>query len=181
MGATEGRGDDPGSAEQESRREYVRTDDKISVYYEACKEDALADDRGTETIFDDIEPQPEENPKLYELLFDISQKLNLLVNQMSDKGVFKVPEAKEVNISGGGIRFRCSDSFAEGDLLMLRTFLPTHAGVVNMKCRVLRVEEAGTGSYRIAARFEDMDESTREKIIRFIFSRQRRNLRNERE
>ncbi len=174
-------GEDPDYAEGESRREFVRTDDKISVYYEAWTEESSAGSSADPTnILDDIEPGPEENPKLYKLLFDISQKLNLLVDQMSDKGVFKIPEATEVNISGGGIRFKCPDSFAEGDMLMIKTFLPTHAGIVNVKCRVLRVEDVGGGFYRVAAEFEDMDDVTREKIIRFIFSKQRKNLRSDR-
>ena len=182
MGATKGTGDNPGGAVAESRREFVRTDDLISVYYEACGEDASPEDWDrSESIFNDIEPRPEENPKLYELLFDISQKLNLLVGQMTEKGVFKIPEARGVNISGGGIRFQCPDRFAEGDMLMLKTFLPTHAGIINMKCRVVRVEELSGGSYKVAAQFEDMNEATREKIIRFIFSRQRKRLRNEKE
>jgi hypothetical protein len=181
MEPKEGTGENPGGVGIESRREFVRADDNISVYYEACSESASPEDRNRfESIFNDIEPGPEENPKLYELLFDISQKLNLLVTQMSDKGVLKIPEASEVNISGGGIRFQCTDGFAEGDMLMLKTFLPTHGGIVNMKCRVLRIEDIGGGVYKVAAEFEDMDEATREKIIRFIFSKQRRRLRSER-
>ncbi len=182
MEPKKGTGENLGGVGVDSRREFVRADDNISVYYEACSESASPEDSNRlDSIFNGIEPGAEENPKLYELLFDISQKLNLLVSQMSDKGVFKIPEATEVNISGGGIRFQCADGFAEGDMLMLKTFLPTHGGIVNMKCRVVRVEELDGGLYKVAAEFEDMDEATREKIIRFIFSRQRRHLRSERE
>lgn len=172
---------DPGRADTESRRQHVRTDDKIPVYYEALNgETDSGPGERWESIFDEIDPQPEENPKLYELLFDISQKLNILINHMDGKSGFKIPEAKDVNISGGGMRFSCRDRFQVGDMLMIRTFLPTYAHVINMKCEVVRAVELDGGGSELSVKYVDMDEATREKIIRYIFSKQRRHLRNER-
>jgi hypothetical protein len=172
---------DSGRADTESRRQHVRADDKIPVYYELFSGDS---DQRTglkwESIFDEIDPEAEENPRLYELLFDISQKLNILINHMDGKSGFKIPEAKEVNISGGGMRFSCQDRFQVGDMLMLKTFLPTYAHIINLKCEVVRAVELEGGGSEVSVKYVDMDEATREKIIRYIFSKQRRHLRNER-
>src|SRR3989304_7579371 len=112
---------------QELRREYVRTNDVIPVYYEADNGDESKSIMDWELLFDEIEPKPEENPKLSELLFDINQKLNILLNYVSEKNGFNIPEAREVNISGGGLRFLTNDRFDSGDRLVLKTLLPTHA------------------------------------------------------
>ena len=145
---------------QELRREYVRTNDVIPVYYEA--------DNGEESksIMD------------WELLFDINQKLNILLNYVSEKNGFNIPEAREVNISGGGLRFLTNDRFDSGDRLVLKTFLPTYAHVIKLRCEVVRCEPLGKG-YEVAVRYTDLDETTRDKIIKYIFARQRKLLRTE--
>ncbi len=168
-------------ADIESRREHVRADDRIPVYYEAFggETEPGAGPRW-ESIFNDIDPQTEDNPKLYELLFDISQKLNIIMNHMDGKSGFKVPEAREINISGGGMRFKCQDRFQVGDMLTIKTFLPTHARIISMKCEVVRSLEIDGGGSEVSVKYIDMDETIREKIIRYIFSEQRKHLRKER-
>jgi len=163
---------------QELRREYVRTNDVIPVYYEADNGEESKSIMDWELLFDEIEPKPEENPKLYELLFDINQKLNILLNYVSEKNGFNIPEAREVNISGGGLRFLTNDRFASGDRLVLKTFLPTYAHVIKLRCEVVRCEPLGKG-YEVAVRYTDLDETTRDKIIKYIFARQRKLLRTE--
>ncbi|HBG46174.1 MAG TPA: hypothetical protein DDW94_04200 [Deltaproteobacteria bacterium] len=163
----------------EARREYVRTNDLIPVYYEVLRGDeesrSILD---WELLFDDIEPKPEENPKLYELLFDINQKLNILLNEISEKNGFNLPVAREVNISGGGLRFIAKDRFEAGARLMLKTFLPTYAHVIRLTCEVVRCEPA-VGGYEVAVMYAGLDETTRDKIIKYIFARQRKLLRTE--
>lgn len=164
----------------ESARQYVRTSDNIPVYYEVVTEKNPAQaTTDWETLFDDIEPKPEENPKLYEVLFDINQKLNILLSHLAGKTGFNIPEAREVNISGGGVRFLCNDPFKEGDRLVLKTFLPTHAHSIRIKCEVVRSAERPEGGYEIAVEYLDLDEATRDKIIKYIFSRQREMLRSD--
>lgn len=158
------------------RREHVRTNDDIPIYYESA-DGASADPTPWEMMFDDIEPGPEENPRLYELLFDINQKLNILINQMSEKTGFNMPEAKEANISGGGMRFYCQDKFEVGERLVIKTFLPVHAHVIKLNSEVVRVEPRDGGGYEVAVKYLDLDEATRDKIIRYIFAKQRKDLR----
>lgn len=164
-----------------SRREFVRTDDNIPVYYEVFNEAAAArKDYDWEKLLDDIEAKADDNPRLYELLFDINQKLNMLINYMSEKSGFKLPEAKNVNISGGGVKFTCSDFFPDGDKILIRTFLPTHSHVLKLHCEVVRSTPHNNGTFEVAARFLDVDETTRDKIIKYIFAKQRKLLRHDR-
>jgi len=165
-------------------REYVRTSDNIPVYYELLDEDGVHPEGGEvtgewELLFDDLNPSPEENPKLYELLFDINQKINILINHMAGTSGFNIPEARDVNISGGGLRFNCNDSFKTGDRLILKTFLPTHAHVIKIRCEVVRSLDVGGGKHEVAVKYLDMDEPTRDKIIRYIFAKQRMMLRSD--
>lgn len=165
---------------QAGGRSYVRTDDKIPVYYEHYNEnDPPKASMEWEVMFDDIEPKPEENPRLYEVLFDINQKLNLLINHISEKNGFNLPEAREVNISGGGLRFFCDDPFKVGEKMVLKTFLPTYAHVIKIKCEVVRAVPRPQGGYEVAVKYIDMDETTREKIIKYVFAKQRKLLRVE--
>lgn len=165
----------------EPRREYVRTNDNIPVYYELLnlQDDGSKHPLDWELMFEDIEPRAEENPKLYELLFDINQKLNMLINHISEKNGFNVPEAREVSISGGGLRFNCADKFETGDRLVLKTFLPTYAHVIKIKCEVVRALPLPDGGFEVAVKYIDMDETVRDKIIKYIFAKQRKILRTE--
>ena len=156
------------------RREYVRTNDVIPVYYE-LEGDAEGGRAAFdwEVMFDELEPRAEENPKLYELLFDI------LLNHISEKNGFNMPEVKEVNISGGGLRFFSKEAFDAGQKLVLKTFLPVYAHVIKIKCEVVRSLPHDGGGYSVAVKYVDMDETTRDKIIKYIFAKQRRVLRTE--
>lgn len=171
-----GQGDAP-------RREYVRTNDVIPVFYELADGDGESDGGRAafdwELMFDEIEPRAEENPKLYELLFDINQKLNILLNHISEQNGFNMPEAREVNISGGGLRFFSKVAFDSGQKLVLKTFLPVYAHVIKIKCEVVRSLPQEGGGYGVAVKYIDMDETTRDKIIKYIFAKQRRVLRTE--
>lgn len=164
-----------------TRREHVRADDSIPVYYELeGSEGPVSSGLEWEHKFEGITPGPEENPKLYELLFEINQKIDILVDHLSRKSGLSIPEAREVNISGGGLRFNSTTEFREGDRLTLKTFLPDYAYVVKVSCEVLRVTPAGDGTFEVAVKYVDMDDSTREKIIKYIFAKQRKVLRTER-
>jgi len=163
------------------KREYVRTNDVIPVYYELAGAEGEAPRTAFdwEVMFDEIEPRAEDNPRLYELLFDINQKLNILLNHMADQNGFNMPEAREVNISGGGLRFFSKEAFDAGQRLILKTFLPVYAHVVKINCEVVRSLPQDGGGYSVAVKYVDMDESTRDKIIKYIFAKQRRLLRTE--
>ena len=165
------------------RRRYVRAYDKIPIYYELSGDDEKSreDSNTWEFMIDDMDMRTEENPRLYEILFDITQKLDMLVNHLTDKTGFNMPEAREVSIGGGGLSFNCAERFEPGTRLVIKTFLPVYAHVIRLSCEVVRCEPKEDGGFEVAVKFVDLDEGTRDKIIRYIFAKQRKTLRTERE
>ncbi len=163
-----------------AQREHARCDDRISIFYSPIDETNGNFESSAESIFDGPDVGSQESPHLYKLLFDIDQKLNMLLKHMSDKDGFALPEATDVNISGGGLRFTSNESFAEGALLRVQSVLPNLAGKVDLKCQVVRATPLDNGQYEVAVKFVDLDEATREVIIKYIFATQRKQLRSER-
>lgn len=88
----------------------------------------------------------------------------------------------QVNLSGGGIRFKSDEFIRPQSLVVLNLFLPlVPSRVVHIVAEVLRCNEVILGrekgqSYITAARYQFISEKDRESIISFIFSEQRRIL-----
>lgn len=162
-------------------REFVRVDESVPFYFSPWeREESERGPLDTEHLFNELEPRDDGDPKLYELLFTINQKLDAVINHLVGTGGFNLPEARDVNISGGGARFVCQERFEVGDFLALKFFLPTHPNLVTVKSRVVRVDPAEDG-YLTAVEYEDLDETVRERIIRFVFACQRLDLRHRKE
>lgn len=89
-----------------------------------------------------------------------------------------------VDISGGGLRFMCTQLF-EQDAQLYCCF---HLAVGDKKrkyeiaARVLNVKELEnrSGTYEHRVKYVDMDEDVREEIIRFIFEAERKSIKRER-
>jgi hypothetical protein len=89
---------------------------------------------------------------------------------------------REINLSGGGIRFKTPELWETGTLVAIDLFLPlapcrvihTIAEVLRSNEITLRLEK-GT-QYMTAMRFIHINEKDRETIISFIFTEQRRLL-----
>ncbi len=159
-----------------AKREFFRAKDNFPLYYELASGEEAREELDWEEFFDELEPKSEDNVELYELLFDINQKLNMLLRHMTEKSGFNLPQARQVSISGGGMRFVCQDLFKAGDKLTLKAFLPTCAHVVKLNCEAVRVDRIKDG-YEVAVKYLDMDDGIREKIIKYIFAKQRKLLR----
>lgn len=89
---------------------------------------------------------------------------------------------RQINLSGGGIRFKVSELLEAGTLLNIDLFLPLDPSrVIRVVAEVLRCNEIklrwekGT-QYMAAMRFHRINEKERETIISYIFSEQRRLL-----
>ncbi len=162
-----------------SRREHIRIEDILPIYYEPYREDAREPE--WDILFEQIEPGVKEDARLYELLFDMNQKINLLVEHLTRKDGLKIPTARHINISGGGMSFVTSDTFKEGDRLIVKLFLPTYPRLLKLKCEVVRVMRKDDENYRIALKYVDIDERTRDSLIKYIFARQREHLRRKKE
>lgn len=79
------------------------------------------------------------------------------------------------NVSGGGVSFRTSEQLVTKDRIALTFYLPEHGGDITSKGRVVHVTEdpEREGQYIVACVFERMAITDRERIIRFLFFRQR--------
>lgn len=87
-----------------------------------------------------------------------------------------------INISGSGLRFMASTNFEEGKLLKLKIDLPTRPiTVIPIIGEVVRTEKVvkkkNEVSYCIAIHYTEISKTDREKLIQYIFHKQRELLR----
>jgi c-di-GMP-binding flagellar brake protein YcgR len=79
------------------------------------------------------------------------------------------------NISGGGVSFRSKEAFEDGGTIALTFYLPQQGGEIVSRARVIHCQPdpEKEGHFVIACMFQRMAISDRERIIRFLFFRQR--------
>jgi PilZ domain len=77
------------------------------------------------------------------------------------------------NVSAGGLLVAGADALESGDRLRLRFELDSEEDLVDLLARVVRTDDAW-GLRGLA--LERLDERERERIVRFVFARQRRAL-----
>jgi len=78
-----------------------------------------------------------------------------------------------VDVSASGIRFATTTSLAVGDVVRLT--LPVDPGAVDLRARVLRVEEA-TWGWRYGCELLDLTEPTRDALFRLVLRLQREEI-----
>lgn len=77
------------------------------------------------------------------------------------------------NVSAGGVLVAGADALAEGDRLRLRFELDSEEDLIDLLARVVRADDAwGLRGLRL----ERLDDRERERLVRFVFARQRRAL-----
>jgi c-di-GMP-binding flagellar brake protein YcgR len=79
------------------------------------------------------------------------------------------------NVSGGGINFRTPTKLETGDKLVVTFYLPEHGGDITSRAKVVHVhaDPERPDQFIVACSFERMAITDRERIIRFLFFRQR--------
>jgi hypothetical protein len=77
------------------------------------------------------------------------------------------------NVSAGGVLVAGADALTEGDRLRLRFELDSEEDLIDLLARVVRADD-DWGLRGLA--LERLDERERERIVRFVFARQRRAL-----
>lgn len=79
------------------------------------------------------------------------------------------------NISGGGVSFRTPVQLAAGDKLVVTFYLPEHGGDITSRAKVVHAhpDPERPDQCIVACSFERMAITDRERIIRFLFFRQR--------
>jgi hypothetical protein len=77
------------------------------------------------------------------------------------------------NVSAGGVLVAGADALESGDRLRLRFELDDEEDLIDLLARVVRADD---GSGLRGLRLEGLSERERERIVRFVFARQRRAL-----
>lgn len=134
-------------------------------------------------------PGVEEMPFTRESLFnnpivwEINRKLDLLIHMYLGDDfmeLMRTPQ-KDVNLSASGIRFITKESFLPGDLVEVSMILPMapllYLQLLGDVLRIKPVTSGETARSAIAVRFLQVDNDTKEDIIRYLFKRQREVLR----
>ncbi len=160
------------------RREFFRIDDIIAISArKICPVEKKASRITKGEIIELSEfdqPDPSISPKLWRLLNEINEKLNLLLQGLEKdyKGVYE-PRYQKVNLSAGGIRFISDEPVSKGDIMEISMRLNTCPPLdIITYGEVVRVSERNS-KYEIAISFKDTENEIRETILRYTLQRQR--------
>jgi len=119
------------------------------------------------------------HPELVPWLMKIDWVLELMLrtlDRIAPQGI-AAPALTEVNVSGGGMRFKTSRRFTVKDRLEMELILPPFASIRTC-ADILRVEpQDAQGQFTVAVRFTTIATEDKERLIRFILQRQAARLR----
>jgi len=107
----------------------------------------------------------------------VEQHAGKVENEGSDSPRITGERIKAVtrNISGGGINFRTPAELVDGDRIVVTFYLPEHGGDITSRAKVVHShpDPERPDQHIVACMFERMAITDRERIIRFLFFRQR--------
>lgn len=88
-----------------------------------------------------------------------------------EKTIAEKCETKD--ISGNGLRISTNYKHNIGDVIICEFYIDDY--LINTKARIIRIEDLDSFSYKysIGIQFIDLDEVEKDKIVKFIFSKQR--------
>ncbi|MBI4667197.1 MAG: PilZ domain-containing protein [Nitrospinae bacterium] len=128
------------------------------------------------------EPPVVENEALSEWMTLINSKLDAILHilTLQREGFSSLP-MRHVLISGGGISFITRTEYQPGDTLEIKLVLPSVSPLaLYIYGKVESVEKLESGN-RVGVEFISMDETVRDKIVDFVFRRERDILREKHE
>lgn len=96
-------------------------------------------------------------------------------NEESKKQIGKLNEGKIVDISGGGLSFLFSRPLVPGDIVSFKFQLTTaHFSEIDAKILRVSIQESKTATcYKHHVQFINIEQKLREKIVKYIFEKQR--------
>jgi hypothetical protein len=120
------------------------------------------------------------DPFILNSLIDINLKLNLIISTISSggkKNIFnRVPI--EANLSEGGLGFTTMEEISERDICALEMMLPVFPiAIIKTLGKVVRIKHLPEGGASIGLQFINIKEEDRDKIVHYIFKKQREWLR----
>lgn len=185
-----------GVSRRETKREFVRIGDYLCVEYAIRKgsdrevmdafrkksaRKAPSQSR-TASFFtgrDDRTNFAEVEKEILKVLVGLDSKIDAIVRFLSEgnRSILSIFTPRWVDISGSGVRFVVNEPVALEDLVEVRIQLPDFEGApVPVLCRVKRVSPSSRKDepgQEAAMNFHLIEEEDRDRIIRYIFARQR--------
>ncbi|GAB4361534.1 MAG: hypothetical protein Kow00128_00420 [Deltaproteobacteria bacterium] len=190
-----------GSPSESAGREHVRIDDLLCLEYfvtRGAEQELIERFRARNprkppvqisapawfTQKDERSVLEEVEKEILKSLSSMDHKIDAIVKYLLDgnRNALMALSPRRVNISGSGIRFLVTDPVSVGDFLEMRLYLPDSGGVpVNILGEVVRAESGRGNGTEVAVRYRFLEEEDRDRIIRYIFGRQREALRRNQE
>jgi len=136
-------------------------------------------------FMEDKEREDEEgrvDPFILNALVDINLKLNLMLTMLTSEGETSIFAQKpiEVNLSEGGIGFTIGEQVKEGDILELNILLPIFPiAIIRAWGRVMRSTPLSKGNHTVGVEYVKVKEEDQDKIVHYLFKKQRESLRNQ--
>lgn len=120
--------------------------------------------------------------QIYRCFQLINNKLDFLIGQVLHQMDESPTSAGDlIDISGSGLKFSCHEHIPTGSLVKTDLIIPaTSQFRVEIICEVLRIETHQRG-YLVACKIMEIDEGTRESIVKVVFQQQRTDIRKTRE
>jgi hypothetical protein len=136
-------------------------------------------------FMEDKEREEEEgkvDPFILNALVDINLKLNLILTMLTSEGETSIFTQKpiEVNLSEGGIGFTIGGQVKKGDILELKILLPIFPiAIIRAWGRVMRSTPLSKGKHSVGVEYIKVKEEDQDKIVHYLFKKQRESLRNQ--
>lgn len=127
-------------------------------------------------------PYTRETP-MNQAIWELNRKLDLLIhmNLAEDFKQLMQTVPHDVNISASGIRFIADTPFDVMDILEMGMILPMVPLLfIRLAAEVIRIKtltHKGRECFSVVARFIEMDQESKDDIVRYLFRRQREMLR----
>ena len=191
-----------GVPQERPKRDYARIEDFLCMEYEVWKggeASVVARFRRSAprkppiqltpparfTQKDDRNVLEELEKEILKVIVGMDQKLDAVIKFLSgeNRRALMGYSNQWVNLSGSGMRFLVNEPVAEGDYLSILLHLPDGGGVpVRLLGLVTRTQpprdHAARGGIEVGVRYRYIEEDDRDRIVRYIFSRQREAIRS---
>jgi len=173
------------------RRSSVRVKDRLQVAYRLLGTEASLMDRSAEEYFPPIwtryptnlilpEDLEEGMSKIIHHIVDLNQKIDILIDILSpEESKIEIPQIRDVCISATGIRFTIKEPSFPGQRIALCIILPFVPPVkIFVTGEIRRSVPLGDTLFETGIKFLDLKDDDYERIMRYIFKRQRDMLRD---
>jgi c-di-GMP-binding flagellar brake protein YcgR len=164
--------DYPDSVRRQQRRQFYRLPCYLELEYRIIREVEEKEEDEERKHDRELIAIPEEK--------DVLTDMKSFREKMDAQDTDDIRHGVTIDISGGGLQFISSKYLTGGTELLISLHLQDVKGGLRVKGKVVRsfpVQVGAWKKYRVALSFFDIDEKTRDTIIKFIFDQSRKRVR----